>query len=94
MVLGGGVGWFQFWWMLLVLVVSVWVWMGGVGLVSVMLGLVSVVLQRERVKEVDKEERYELLIYVILLDNLYYHNELYVKIRHGMWGVLLNGLLK
>ena len=50
--------------------------------------------QRERVREVDKEERYELLIYAILLDNLYYHNELYVKIRHGMWGVLLNGLLK
>lgn len=50
--------------------------------------------QRERVREVDKEERYELLIYVILLGNLYYHNELYVKIRHGMWGVLLNGLLK
>ena len=68
--------------------------MGGVGLVSVVLGLVSVVLQRERVREVDKEERYELLIYVILLGNLYYHNELNVKIRHGMWGVLLNGLLK
>ena len=50
--------------------------------------------QRERVREVDKEERYELLIYVILLGNLYYHNELYVKIRHGMWSVLLNGLLK
>ena len=50
--------------------------------------------QRERVREVDKEERYELLIYVILLGNLYYHNELYVKIRHGMWGALLNGLLK
>ena len=50
--------------------------------------------QRERVREVDKEERYELLIYVILLGILYYHNELYVKIRHGMWGVLLNGLLK
>lgn len=50
--------------------------------------------QRERVREVDKEERYDLLIYVILLGNLYYHNELYVKIRHGMWGVLLNGLLK
>ena len=94
MVLGGGVGWFQFWWMLLVLVFGVWVWMGGVGLVSVVLDLVSVVLHRERVREVDKEERYELLIYVILLGNLYYHNELYVKIRHGMWGVLLNGLLK
>ena len=65
-----------------------WCWLGfsGVGL--------SFGGATERVREVDKEERYELLIYVILLGNLYYHNELYVKIRHGMWGVLLNGLLK
>ena len=50
--------------------------------------------QRERVREVDKEERYELLIYVILLGNLYYHNELYVKNKTWNVGCIVKWVIK
>ena len=64
-------GCFQIWWLWLVFEVSCWLGFSGVG-------------ERKWWRGRERRERL-VLIYNILLDNLYYCNELYWKIRNGMY---------
>ena len=51
-------------------------------------------MKRKREWEERERERERGILFIILLDSLYYFIRLYVKIKTRMLGVLLDGLVK